>query len=71
MGFLGKKKEEYLYRNLLGKSHHIIVPHLEVGAELVELFNIPEKNISVIPYFIPEKNTEKPFSALQAYGIHP
>lgn len=68
MGMIGRKLLERKYRNLLKHSHHLIVPHLEMGMELVEMFSIAERKISVIPYFIPERR-HSPFTRLYPYNI--
>ena len=68
MGIIERKLLERQYQHLLRDSHHLIVPHLEIGMELVEIFSIPEKKISVIPYFIPERH-HSPFSRLYPYNI--
>ena len=67
-GLIERKLLEREYQKLLRHSHHLIVPHLEIGMELVEIFSIPEKKISVIPYFIPERH-HSPFSRLYPYNI--
>lgn len=70
LNYFERKKKEVAYKTLLRKSGHIIVPHLEIGMELVEMFWIPEKKISVIPYFIPKKEYSS-FTLLHPYGITP
>ena len=70
LGYFERKKKENAYKKLLNKSHHIIVPHLETGMELVEMFGISEKKISVIPYFLPKKEFSS-FNLLHPYSITP
>lgn len=70
VGFFGKRKQDTLQKNLLTSSHGLIVPHLEMGLELVEMFSVDEEKISVIPYFVPDRS-HHPFSLLHSYGIMP
>ncbi len=67
-GLIGRKLFERHYQRLLKGSHHLIVPHIEIGIELVEVFGISEKKISVIPYLVPERS-HSPFSDLHPYNI--
>ncbi len=69
-GIIGRTFKENQYNSLLKNSQSIIVPHLEVGMELVELSNIHEHKISVIPYFVPVR-AHAPFSCLSPLGIIP
>ena len=68
MNILERKLREREQKKLYDQSHHIIVPHLEIGVELVELSSVNESRVSVIPYLIPERE-HSPFSHLHAYGI--
>lgn len=70
LNYFERKKKENAYKKLLRKSHHIVVPHLETGMELVEIFGISEKKISVIPYFLPKKEYSS-FTLLHPYSITP
>ncbi len=69
-GIIGRTLKEQQYKNVLKYSNGIIVPHLEVGMELVEISNVHEQKISVIPYFVPERK-HFPFSWLHPLGIIP
>ena len=45
-----RKKREKEYKDILSKSHKIIVPHFDIGRELAEVFQVSEEKIYVIPY---------------------
>lgn len=68
MNILERKLLERRFLRTMQHSHDIIVPHIEIGMELVEVFGIPEKKISVIPYFLPER-VHHPFAHLHLYGV--
>ena len=53
-----RKKREKEYKYILKKAHKIIVPHLDIGRELVEVFQVSEEKIYVIPY-LKEKQESK------------
>lgn len=47
---LKRKEREYEIKKLLFSSSHIIVPNFFTGNELVEIFNLSEEKIDVLPY---------------------
>lgn len=51
---LKRKEREFKIKRLLKKSSHFVVPSFSTGMELVELWNIHEKYIDVVPLFAME-----------------
>lgn len=67
---LRRKEREYTIRKLLSQSSHIIVPDFPTGSELVELWNVREDAIDILPFLdmVPiEPHTQE----LEMLQIHP
>ncbi len=65
-----RKIREYRMRKLLRNARIIIIPHMSVGLELAEIFDIPEKKMSVIPYLMSEKKRETRGQSILPHGIY-
>lgn len=52
---LRRKEREYEIKKLVKNSSHCIVPSFFTGNELVELWNVHEKNVDIIPMLDMEK----------------
>lgn len=52
---LRRKEREFEIRRLLKHSSHFVVPSFFTGNELVELWNINEKKVDVLPFVSFEK----------------
>lgn len=68
LGYFSRKREENIYKKILSDSEQIIVPHTNIGMELIELFGAKEEKMNVIPYFIPPFYSTKK-SVLSQYTI--
>lgn len=51
---LRRKEREYEIKKRLHNSSHILVPNFFTGNELVELWNVHEKNIDIFPLICQE-----------------
>lgn len=49
-GFFARRYHDWLKKQTLSQSQTIIVPHISVGKELVELYGIEEDKMEIIPY---------------------
>lgn len=54
---LRRKEREYEIKKLLKNSSHFVVPSFFTGNELVELWNVDEQKVDILPYISFEKIT--------------
>ncbi len=47
---LRRKEREYMISKMLHNSKHIIVPNFSIGSELVELWEVSENKIDILPF---------------------
>ena len=64
-----RKYGEYTYKKLLKSARHIIIPHIDIGRELWEIYGIDESRMSVIPYLSPEDRVSQREKSILPHGI--
>lgn len=64
-----RKKREKEYKDILSKSHKIIVPHFDIGRELAEVFQVSEEKIYVIPYLTDTQQRKNDHSIRSLYSL--
>lgn len=69
--WFSRKKRENGYKKILKKASQIIVPHLDTGREIAEIFQISEEKMNVIPYLMDTHETIHDPSVWNQYGVSP
>jgi hypothetical protein len=67
---LEHKMKIYEYKKLLHNARHIIIPHLDVGTGIGELFSVDEEKMSVIPYLSPTDGELMHHRTILPHGIY-
>lgn len=69
LGYIERKRKEYMYKSLLKSVKSIIVPNISTWLEISELFQVSEDKMAVIPYIVKNDTDPNDSTIVHRYNI--